>query len=895
MITGAELKEIKENRAVQQLKPQINFIPIHSNSENRDSRPGTQTKQNTQSNQSLKLQKLQIELIQQQHYQQQFNQNNQQSRASPVNSSNTVNNNQQSNTAQTQMHSLKQTLPKIVINKSRNIEGVKNSQSYINNKDPQLLIRNIKTDSSQEFLKYNISEIKNNLSSFKSNKLMKDESGEIGGPNLIHYPTTTSAILQHQISSINTDKGGSLSKLLSMKQSSGFQSHSPNVLQQKLLNKLQSINSKNGNKVTLQINSNLNYQNETDQVNNSKLSLTPNQPGKHQHNPLPNFHTSKTSSKTYGSVFGFAANTNVGTVRQHNEDRIAIILNMLKPKPQSQSNINKIGQLNSDIQEVQNQYQSDGQNANQISEKNFPWPQIQIFGIYDGHGGVTCADYLKENLHNRIVKNPNFPSNIELAIQEGAKQCDQEFLNKVYQEYMLAAQASQIPHEHTQVNRAGSCAIVIMNIGKDVYIVNRVNKNGGKIYQSSTIFFNGHPTPQIKQSIISKISQLSEPDKDNPFVGPYRVFPGKLSVTRTFGDIEAKLPEFNGRDGVVVCEPEINIIKNGGEDIDFIVIGSDGIFDRLDNEQISVMAWDVIRKYEKNEKIGIHSICGKIADEIIIQSAVQKSIDNLSVVVVGFEKLNQYLIDKRSSNNSQVVTAIDYDKSLAKKRKSNQQPPNLQNIKLKNGLNINSQKIYLKLQQRNNQSRNINGVLNSNSSGIGNSIQGSDEIENQKVQAYKQLNKYKNQHIVTHSQTIIEQNESQPANNRLILPDMTQQNSSFINKAQNQLQPQITQTTNNRDMSTTLKTSFNLNSYYTPTNESRGQAMKLLSVKNGNQNNEYSQQKTNSTMYSGNNNNHNNHQDIQRLKIPNKIPKPTSQHSSQNQNLSPQHESSKLL
>ena len=38
-------------------------------------------------------------------------------------------------------------------------------------------------------------------------------------------------------------------------------------------------------------------------------------------------------------------------------------------------------------------------------------------------------------------------------------------------------------------------------------------------------------------------------------MGPHRVFPGRLSVTRTFGDIEAKLPEFNGNPKAIVCEP----------------------------------------------------------------------------------------------------------------------------------------------------------------------------------------------------------------------------------------------------------------------------------------------------------------------------------------------------
>ena len=44
---------------------------------------------------------------------------------------------------------------------------------------------------------------------------------------------------------------------------------------------------------------------------------------------LPLFQNSKTSSKKFGIVRSFAANTHVGLVRKANEDRIAIILNVI--------------------------------------------------------------------------------------------------------------------------------------------------------------------------------------------------------------------------------------------------------------------------------------------------------------------------------------------------------------------------------------------------------------------------------------------------------------------------------------------------------------------------------------------------------------------------------------
>ena len=41
-------------------------------------------------------------------------------------------------------------------------------------------------------------------------------------------------------------------------------------------------------------------------------------------------------------------------------------------------------------------------------------------------------------------------------------------------------------------------------------------------------------------------------------LGPKRVYPGRLSVSRSFGDFEAKLPEYDGMPGVVVADPDVN-------------------------------------------------------------------------------------------------------------------------------------------------------------------------------------------------------------------------------------------------------------------------------------------------------------------------------------------------
>ena len=74
------------------------------------------------------------------------------------------------------------------------------------------------------------------------------------------------------------------------------------------------------------------------------------------------------SAKSLSVVRSFAANTHQGTVRKYNEDRVSIILNIVKP----------------------NTY------------KGTYWPSCSFFAVFDGHGGSKCADYLKDNLHNYV-------------------------------------------------------------------------------------------------------------------------------------------------------------------------------------------------------------------------------------------------------------------------------------------------------------------------------------------------------------------------------------------------------------------------------------------------------------------------------------------------------------
>ena len=83
---------------------------------------------------------------------------------------------------------------------------------------------------------------------------------------------------------------------------------------------------------------------------------------------LPKFEPSKCSSKKNGVIKAYAANTHQGLIRNYNEDRVAIILNIIKPQ----------------------------------NKKVAEWPACSYFAIYDGHGGSKCAEFLRDNLHHYV-------------------------------------------------------------------------------------------------------------------------------------------------------------------------------------------------------------------------------------------------------------------------------------------------------------------------------------------------------------------------------------------------------------------------------------------------------------------------------------------------------------
>lgn len=316
-------------------------------------------------------------------------------------------------------------------------------------------------------------------------------------------------------------------------------------------------------------------------------------------------------------IQAYAANTNQGVFRNYNEDRVSIILNITKPT----------------FKEIDD------------------WPTCSFFAVYDGHGGASCADFLRDNLHQFIVKQDAFPSDPVTAIREGFDEAEKFFLEIVENAADEAMQEANETNYEGFVDNSGSCAIVILIIDQKVYVANvgdsralmsaqggkkslglskdhkpdeegevtRILANGGKIYQTQTM------VPKLDGS------------GNECILGPHRVFPGRLSVSRSFGDIEAKLAKYNGGNEVIVADPEIRVF-DVTDDMDYIMLACDGIFDKMTNKEVTQIVWEGVME---NKTKNVHKHCGIAVDRVLRTSVAKKTMDNITVVFVAFKNFEE--------------------------------------------------------------------------------------------------------------------------------------------------------------------------------------------------------------------------------------------------------------
>ena len=402
---------------------------------------------------------------------------------------------------------------------------------------------------------------------------------------------------------------------------------------------------------------------------------------------MNNFIPGRISTKSFGLINSYAANTNQGIDRNYNDDRVKIMINMNRP-------------------------------TNYM--RKTPWPLISFFGIFDGHNGDHCAEFLRQNLLQYIYTNPNFPKNIEKSIKEAFIQADEDYLKKHSIIKNIKNIKKNANNHLNYYNNSGSCGLILLIVDTKIYIANvgdsrcivscnngkiqkdvtrdhkpefpyekkRIYDNGGNIYRNETVFNDDIETKMYNKKLL----------------GPYRVNPGKLSVSRTIGDAKAKIKKLGGKPNVIIPVPDIYTFDFYKDNIDYFILGCDGIFDRLKSYEVFQCVNIIINKTKEllknnnkynnsfhtsyDKTINMNTTCGNIVDMILRAAMLRKSYDNVTCIIVAFKDL---LIENNSNLENKIKIKND---KLYVGRKSGYKNKNIKIIDFENyhrlGNNINN-------------------------------------------------------------------------------------------------------------------------------------------------------------------------------------------------------------
>lgn len=132
-----------------------------------------------------------------------------------------------------------------------------------------------------------------------------------------------------------------------------------------------------------------------------------------------NYQVTCSTERSKGVVEAFGICTTQGITKDYNEDGVSIIMNVV-------------------------QEDKSGLHANLQAKNNFSY-----FSVFDGHGGTNCVNYLKDNLHYKILNDPQFPSRCDQAIFNGVLKAEKEFLEQ-------ANKNNGFP------DKSGACCLIVL-------------------------------------------------------------------------------------------------------------------------------------------------------------------------------------------------------------------------------------------------------------------------------------------------------------------------------------------------------------------------------------------------------------------------------------------------
>ncbi len=259
---------------------------------------------------------------------------------------------------------------------------------------------------------------------------------------------------------------------------------------------------------------------------------------------------------------------------------------------------------------------------------------INMFGVYDGHGGTVVSSFLKSELPKYFINKKithTFP-------------VPDKYVKKVYNHVQEKLKKL---HLKDATNSGSTCLVVLHYKINGVFHLQIFNTGDSR----AIVCKNGLAIPLTKDHKPNWPEERARIEKINPekkkkiYFDGYDWRIGDLSVSRAFGDLD-NLP-------YITHEPEISNYQLTNDS--FLVLACDGLWDVLTNQEVANFILEHTKYNFPNDKIKT-SIYKK--EKVLISDIFSdgKKVDSKQINIA--EKLAKYAIAKGSFDNVTIIIVM---------------------------------------------------------------------------------------------------------------------------------------------------------------------------------------------------------------------------------------------
>jgi protein phosphatase 1G len=284
---------------------------------------------------------------------------------------------------------------------------------------------------------------------------------------------------------------------------------------------------------------------------------------------------------------------------------------------------------------------------------------IDVFGVFDGHGGKEISQFVSNHFTEELVKNKNLESDLSQALKETFIKMDEimttpESIEEIKKYARLSKEADDLQSKNEPQN--SQMALISQLIGpkdpeaNDIYMrtgctacVFSIDEEKKKLYFANAgdsrvvMCKNGVAYAQSEDHKPEMESEKNRIYKADGWISEGRV-KGNLNLTRGFGDLEYKQNKnLKPEEQMITANPDIKVIDYE-KDIEFVIIGCDGIWDCLKNQEACDF---VTKKLKEDPKIKISKIIEDMMDSILAKDLYNETgvgCDNMTCIIIVFKK-----------------------------------------------------------------------------------------------------------------------------------------------------------------------------------------------------------------------------------------------------------------